>query len=403
MSSAWIISGAVLEKLQDRKASAEERIIMRIVVLCGYPLGEVRNGAAMYIDRLTCHVSRIEGIELHVIVCSEKNRKLAKDNLTIHEVRRVFPATLCIPLAAWFLKRKIMEINPDIVHVLGTWYPYSTCVPFIRNAWPVVLTAFGLIAKERHYDYEPGIIDYVVGLIAELNEKYVLSNTPNIIVESSYNKDIISKMVNSKVYIVPDGIEWQLIYKIRPDPNKKLDIFFVGLLESRKGADLLIKALPIILDSLPSLTIHVAGTGPQEGELKDLVSSMDLESHVKFLGFISEEEKFQYYKACKVVAVPSRWDFSPITIYEAMACGKPVVASNSTNSEILEDGKTGLLFDSENTKDLAGKIVTLLRDNELRERMGKAASEKARECDWSKIAERTVEIYKELISNFHRR
>jgi glycosyltransferase involved in cell wall biosynthesis len=69
--------------------------------------------------------------------------------------------------------------------------------------------------------------------------------------------------------------------------------------------------------------------------------------------------------------------------------------------DTVEDRKTGLLFEPENTDDLADKIVTLLKDERLREDMGKAAKVKAKEYDWSKIAERTLEIYKKVITDFH--
>ncbi len=105
---------------------------------------------------------------------------------------------------------------------------------------------------------------------------------------------------------------------------------------------------------------------------------LGLDKHVKFLGFISEEEKYQYYKSCKIVVVPSRWDCQPDAPLVAAASGKPVVASRIGGiRDTVEDGKTGFLFKSENIEDLADKIVTLLKDEELREEMGNAAKEKA--------------------------
>lgn len=81
-----------------------------------------------------------------------------------------------------------------------------------------------------------------------------------------------------------------------------------------------------------------------------------------------------------------------------MACGKPVAASNVGGIPfVVEDGKTGLLFESGDVEDLSDKIVTILKDEKLREKMGEARRERAKEFAWDKIAERTVEVYKEIL------
>jgi glycosyltransferase involved in cell wall biosynthesis len=95
---------------------------------------------------------------------------------------------------------------------------------------------------------------------------------------------------------------------------------------------------------------------------------------------------------------PSIYEAFGIVLLEAMACGKPVVASNVGGIPfVVEEGKTGLLFESGNVEDLADKIVTILKDEELREKMGEAGRERAKEFTWDKIAERTVEVYKEIL------
>lgn len=179
--------------------------------------------------------------------------------------------------------------------------------------------------------------------------------------------------------------------------------FFVNNLRKFKGVDILIKAIAVVIKVVPNISVYIAGSGPQETELKALVKRLNLEDLVKFLGFISEEEKYQYYKACKLVVVPSRWDCQPFALFDAAASGKPVIASDMSNPGIVEDGKTGFIFESENVEDLADKIITLLKDEKLRDEMGKANMEKAKQYDWCKVAERYIEIYKEVIADFHER
>jgi phosphatidylinositol alpha-mannosyltransferase len=123
---------------------------------------------------------------------------------------------------------------------------------------------------------------------------------------------------------------------------------------------------------------------------------------VKFIGFISEEEKYLNYKACKIAVVPSRWDCQPAALFDAAASGKPVIASNMSNPGIVEDGRTGLVFKSEDIEQLGNKIITLLKNVQLREEMGKLAKEKVKQYDWSKVAERYVEIYEQAIADFQK-
>ena len=385
---------------------------MRAVILCGYPLNKIYTGSKIYEDKLTYHLSRIRNIELHIITIGKKNRQFKKDNLIIHTIkkRKFVSIPFFHPVLLWKIKRKIMEINPDVVHAISSGYLYSTAAAFLRDKYTTVLTAYGIAAIEIKYfkeDYKKiqKIQSYIFSPIPIINEKYVFSKIPNIIVDSLSIKDLVSKWTKSKIYVVPAGIEYGEIEKMQSHTllNERPDIFIVVNLEKVKGVDTLIEAIPIVLKSIPNLSVYIAGIGPQENELKHLVKKLNLEDHVKFLGFISDEEKYQYYKACKLVVVPSRWDCQPAALFDAAASDKPVIASDMSNPGIVDDGKTGFIFESENVADLANKIVILLKDEELREEMGNAAKEKAKQYDWSNVAERYVEIYKEAIADFHRR
>lgn len=385
---------------------------MKIAVLCSYalPKGYAAAGSIAYQVKLTHYLLHIRDIELHIITVGKENGQFKRDNQVIHTVkkRKFFNIPYSLPVLLWKTKHKIVEIDPDIVHAISSDF-LSSVAAFLRGKYPTVLTAYGIAAKEIKYyreDYTKiqKIQSLIFSPIIIINERYCLSKIPNIIVQTPSIKNIISKWTKSKIYIAPSGIEYEEIKKKQSHKllNERPDIFMVVNMEKIKGVDILIKALPMVTKSIPNLSVCIGGSGPQENELKSLVKKLHLDKHVKFLGFISEEDKYQYYKACKLVVVPSRWDCQPFAPLDAAASGKPVIASRIGGiQDTVEDRKTGLLFEPENTDDLADKIVTLLKDERLREDMGKAAKVKAKEYDWSKIAERTVEIYKEVIADFH--
>lgn len=383
---------------------------MKITILCGNALSRIYTGSTIYESKLTYYLSHKKDIELHIITVGNENKQFKEDNLIIHmiEMRKLFYIPFLTSILHWNMRRKIMEINPDIVHVISTTYIYSPVAAFLRDNFPTVLTVYGIGAKEIKYyvRYYTHAHQFITALFAIINEKYVLSKIPNIITEAPSIKDIISKWTKSKIYVVPDGIEYDKIEKTPQHTlaNKSPDIFIVANLEKHKGVDILIRAIPKVIELIPNLSVRIAGFGPEENELKKLVKELNLEEHVKFLGFVSEEDKFKNCISSKITVVPSRWDCLPITLLEAMACGKCIIASNVGGiPDVIEDGVDGLLFESENVEDLADKIVTLLKDENLREDMGRAAKEKAKQYDWSNIAERTIEVYKEVIIDFHAR
>ena len=314
----------------------------------------------------------------------------------------------CIPLfipliKIWLLMCELSKIAPDLVHGIGTYYPYSTAAMSVRNKYPTLLTVHGIIEKELKY-VKGTIPSRLFGeLIAKPNEKYVVSKIPHIIVQSSNIKNLISNVTNSKVYVVPEGVEFENIKNTSPhDLNENPDIFIAVGLVRLKGIDILINAIPTVIKSVPDLKVYIAGSGEEDYKLKSMVKNLELESNVRFLGYISDEEEInRYYKACKLVVVPSRWDVDPFAPLIAAASGKPAIVSEMCNSSVIEDGKTGFVFKSEDVEELSSKMVKLLTDDKLREEMGKAAMEKVKEYDWSKIVDRKVEIYKEVIADFH--
>ena len=378
---------------------------IKVAMLAPYSPYSKQSGLWLHINELTKHLSYRDDIELHVITIGNKNKKFKRDNINVHVIKKslpYLPYSFSIHLV-WFLKCKTIEIDPDIVHAEGSFAPYSTVAALLRNRYPTLLTVLGVILKQTKF--RKGILFIFSKLIDEPNERYGIAKIPHIIVQSPNIKNLIRKMTKSKIHVVPEGIECE---KIRNTPlqdlNKKSDIFIAVGLIRQKGIDILIKAIPTVRTSVPDLKVYIAGSGKEEKELKNMVKDLGLERHVKFLGYISDEEEInRYYKACKLVVVPSRWDVDPFAPLNAAASGKPAIVSDMCNSSVIEDGKTGFVFKSEDIEELSSKMVKLLTDDKLREKMGKAAMEKAKDYDWSKIVDRKVEIYKEVIADFHER
>ena len=376
---------------------------MKIVVVGGYPTHGERSGSLLHMAKLTQFVSVMdESIELHVITIGNKNRQYKKGNVNVHVVNAMWLIIPFFPIILWSMGQKIKRIHPDVLHASGS-YPYTTIAALLRHAYPTLLTVFSFSVNELAF--EKSIIRILRKVLFSIpNERYVIPRISHIIVQSRISEKFVKRWTNSKIYVVPEGIETVKNREILlpASLNERPDIFIAVNFRKLKGIDILIKAVSTVITSIPDLKLYIAGSGEEEEKLKSMVRNLGLESHVNFLGYISDEEEInRYYKACKIVVVPSRWDIEPFAPLDAAVFGKPAIVSEKCNSSLVEDGKTGFVFKSEDVKGLASKIVTLLTNDKLRAAMGKAAKEKVVEYDWKEIASKTVEIYKLVIADFN--
>ena len=374
---------------------------IKVAMLAPRLYGSQVGGVGMHINKLTHYLQRRDDIELHWITFSNENKQFKRDNLNIHVIRKIIkhPGPLLL-LQIPSLRHKIIEINPDIVHAQSTSAYYSTAVALVRKEYPSLLTVHGLTSKEIKFIRG---FDFVYHRLISLpNEKYVLSKIPNIITVSPHVKEWVSNRTSSNIYVIPNGVAFDEIQSIlikTKDQLKHPAILFAGGLSKVKGIDTLLNAVPIIIKKIPDLHIYIAGSGPDESKLKKLVKGLNIEKSVNFLGFISGSDKYSWYKSVDVCVFPSLYETFGIVCLEAMACGKPVVASNVGGIPfVVEDGKTGLLFECGNVEDLAEKVIILLREKEMREKMGEAGRKRAKEFTWDKIADKTVKLYKAIIS-----
>ena len=177
-------------------------------------------------------------------------------------------------------------------------------------------------------------------------------------------------------------------------------ILFVGVFKIRKRIPNLLYAMVEIIKEIPNAKLLiVGGRWGYEGALRNLVSEWRLEDNVIFAGKVADDELPAYYAAADVVAVPSSYEGFPVVVLEAMASGKPIVASKVSGiPEAVIDNETGFLIEKDNVKQLAEKIVILLKDPIKREKMGKAARERVIEnFDWKKIAKQYKQEYQRLL------
>lgn len=170
-------------------------------------------------------------------------------------------------------------------------------------------------------------------------------------------------------------------------------VVVIANLHRHKNHDLMLRAIRRVADTVPSVQLLIVGDGPERGPLTRL--SEELRVNVEFTGQVRDPRP--HIARSHIVALCSDYEGFPNALLEAMASGRPVVATRAGGtSELVRGGVDGLLVERD-PQALASAILSFLRDRELLERMAAAARERAGEFDWPSAVHRTEAVYRDVI------
>ncbi len=175
-------------------------------------------------------------------------------------------------------------------------------------------------------------------------------------------------------------------------------ILSVNRLSQEKRIDVLIDAAAKLHEQAH---IVITSTGPAEAELRAQVKALNLQDRVTFSGFVSDEDLISLYHLAHIFAIPSQADLQSLATMEAMAVGLPVVAADAyALPELVHHEENGFLFSPGNSDEMAHYLDTLLRDPQLRKRMGARGLEIVAQHDSSRILDQWETLYQRLITEF---
>lgn len=210
--------------------------------------------------------------------------------------------------------------------------------------------------------------------------------------------EFISRHFPGEYDIIPNGIQVDDFANAEPFEHLKSDgmvnLLFLSRLEKRKGLKYLLGAFSKLKWDWPNLRLLVAGSGKPDADSLRIISERNLQD-VVFLGRVSDEDKFRYYKTADIYCAPAtgRESFG-IVLLEAMAAGAPIVASAIEGySSVITHGREGLLTPPKDEDALADAIATLLVDPQLRRRLSMAGSMNVQNYRWERVARRVMDCY----------
>ena len=239
----------------------------------------------------------------------------------------------------------------------------------------------------------------------QVNHLTYLGEFTRSAIAQSISENARQSMVKIAPGIDTDHFSPQDATKLRSELGltKKKVIVSVGRLVHRKGQDVLIEAMPAIIEEVPDAHLLMIGEGPYRGYLETRVKSLGIQERVTFIGRIQYADLPEYICVGDIFVMPSRSRLAGLEVeglgivyLEASACGLPVIAGNSGGApDAVLEGETGLVVDGTRKEEVAAATVELLLDSERSKAMGVRGREWIiREWRWDMWAIRFAELLK---------
>lgn len=337
-----------------------------------------------------------------VVACFKDPRY--KEVLLINEVKKIdipleeIKLTSPFDLSAIFkLKDLLNKYSIDILHC----HDYrSNFIAFWMSKFrkvKLVTTLHGwskIGGKGAFYEY--------------MDSKIIKHFNQVIAISEGVKKDLLKKGIpQEKITVIHNGIDMDYFAERRVDVNykKKFNINqnsqvigTVGRFNEEKGQRYFIEAASEVIKVFPNAVFLIVGTGQDEKLLKEMVSSLGLQQHIIFAGFVHPEEIRNAYSIMDIFVLPSLTEALGLVLLEAMAMGIPAIATNVLGvPDIIEDRKTGYLVSRADASAISKAVISLLSDKAHAESMGKTGQDFVREeFSVRKFVNRIEEVYNNL-------
>jgi D-inositol-3-phosphate glycosyltransferase len=394
--------------------------------------GKDTGGMNVYVHQLTRTLGKL-GVRVDVFTRSQDEHvphvlhDLGYHNRVVH-----IPAGPEVPLPKAELERYIPKfvqgiksfaesknIHYDLIH--SHYWMSGLAAIELSQTWniPFLHMFHTLVLMKNRIAQTPQEME---GEYRILGEKKVISKANRIIAATLAEKsqlEFLYKAPSSKISVIPPGVDTRHFYPIPKDEAKEVvgvpedshTILFVGRIEPLKGIDKLIQAISIIqnngeLRCCPHNLVIIGGEPNAKSEemnaemarLQDMVEDLGIENFVIFLGKQDQQLLPYYYSASEIVVMPSHYESFGMVALEAMACGTPVVASQVGGLAFLvRDGETGFVVPGNDVQMLAKRIVELIKDKDLRNKLGNKSAEYAQLYAWEIISEKMIEVYNQVL------
>ena len=352
------------------------------------------------------------GHKVTVICGSEENSKDYYEN-NIHVIRlftsRIKENTKSFNDYRHLVKSTILKINEqEKIDIIETPEFSGEIVEFLKNRnIPVVVklhTSYKIWSKFNNSQINRELNNQIIKV-----ENLIMMYADKLICCSQILKDLLpiyhNKININNIEVVPNPANIDSFYPIKNNHNSKT-ILYCGNFEKRKGIFNLAKAIPLIFNEIKDkeLKFQIIGNYFEETKRKFLEKiPKKYHKHIEFLGYIENKELNKYYNNARIGVIPSLFDNLPYVAMEELLTELPIVASQNTGiKEMIENEKSGILYDPNDYVALANGVVKLYKNTELAKICGKnGRKEILNKYSPETIAKKTIRIYEQVIKNYN--
>ncbi len=307
------------------------------------------------------------------------------------------------------LSLPVSEPDVDIIHVHFLYSLLSLYAGAMKKLnkikAPMIVTSHGLTSG-----YSSAVVQLAAKLLNKLSERLLIAPSSAVTTVSKSEYSYFAEYVPyEKLFYIPNGVDTVFF---KPDDTKRrvlrnrlgidendIVVLYFAQLRAAKGVSTLLRAMHRVIESTSQIKLFVAGCGPLAGYVKEKEGEFGAKIRT-CLRYIRDEELPYLYNTCDLYVLPSYVEGMPLSVMEAMACGKPVIATNVGDvPALVKDGTNGMLVPPGNVRSLSDSIIHLVENPKLMRRMGDANLKKIAEYDWDRIAEQYQSLYYKTMSS----
>ena len=381
---------------------------LKVLMIGTYPLepGVVRGGVESATSTLVPALAERDDIDSVTVLRFHHGEAPAAyrretPKIDVHYVRGQYRWRM---LTGAFLDRRkarklIAELKPDVVH--GQEIGLNSDIA-ARCSPNCVVTVHGITFVETHLYHRPGLGTTLRAKLIRNVARRVLRRAKVVISISKYDAEVLSGLTRRTRVSIANATAPEFFALAPPEPTGPRLLFAGGLIPLKNPLGL-VNAFAKARAAVPDARLSLIGPQPDAdyaNEIRERVTALDLTDCVDIVDLVDNERMLREIAAARAVVLFSRQENAPTIIAQAMAAGKPVVASRVGGvAEMVDDGETGFLVASEDEDMLAERLVRVLDDQHLCLRMGGRAHEVARRrFTPGAIAELTVRAYQKALS-----
>jgi glycosyltransferase involved in cell wall biosynthesis len=185
--------------------------------------------------------------------------------------------------------------------------------------------------------------------------------------------------------------------------QKKNIVMYAGRISHEKNLDVIIKTIPYVIKKIDAHFLFVGSGGEYKISLENLAEKLKVTKHTTFTDFLDWDDYPNIYTVADLFIIPSEAELQSIVTLEAVASGLPVVVVNKGALPELARSNNGLIFESQNSEDMADKIIQILSDNKLKKQMGKNSLELVKKHALKSVAKQYGKAYETAIKVFNKK